>query len=1334
MTSKAVKRNINSLESKLERNKGNLSTQQKAKVRDIIGLYTDRKISQYTTAERIVNDFIKAKSEDEKSKANQKYDQVMNTYEEREPLSERMKKNKQENITRGHKTKPRDYTIGFRFFTMSGYGAYNVKASFKDIQGGTYYPMHFDDKHAGVKTGRWIEELVKKRIFRLYDKNLFKKVIKTLAQDDDIARHYKTMKHYIDAVVIYDADTVEGDIKDYDPKKKNLKNANNIGIFHRYMETELEPEYCTFEEAIKVKHYVENECWINTLNDFYGQDKNMKKMTRESILKLIDKTDEEFKNHGASIEDMHKVFKEYAITARIFDIVGNLSFTFDPPKRNHHIKTFYALIKNDHIYTLNKDLKQLKSNLGIKKEYNINVNASTDFYLNHREEPIKCIMIEELDDILKHTEQDEYTMIYTHNDLAKMYYQAKQAGYDPKIKFSACIISELMFQFRIKKRIITYRIKTQNLINAFNASITVETEDTYNRMSRAMFEFNKSLFNPLHKSYYNDIDVEILNRCRTVAPAGKFHYFYHSNELHIEIDQNKAYTHNLTNIVKIPVFKQFDIWMPYEYGKHDFNNMGELCLFLVKFTGKQTSLFFNKQYNLIYGMFLEEFIDEVEILYFKKPSSIYEVDYKSIVENLWKTNISNNLGEDIKVKKLISNVNIGLLEKGTNKSQKSLVFDTLSEALYHQNLYGGRINKISGFYDDKVLTEMTDEYIKELEQERGEGWVLEFKAHDNDDDRYRNSDDGTYKFWKNNMYYHNHCRECYKIIDGKKYDIKHVEKESEVKYYTLTTTHKQDLTNGFRYIKELLMQRHNFKMHKDYKTLKNNNINVHSVKTDAFIIDRKNIDKAKTLIKFSTKRGGWRAEDNKQVSPPSDIYKIKVNELSEIPTYNNVKIRVKDEYDTKSICEQIVSCNPVLIKAKLAGSGKSYIGEYMKNLGYNVLFVCSNNKQKQETEADAVTLNKFFSIPIEAGERLPTFDHSDYNCIVFDELGMAGNYILNRVREFKDTYPEKIIIGTADGKQLKPIADLTNSQDHETYLNNCLNQIFKYKIYLKISKRLKTEEDKIKLNDIYNDIWKNKLPIKEIVNKHFETTSDIMEGEHNIAYTNARCKWVSKTVRNNLGKTDKYEIGEHVICRVYKKEMGQVFNVNITYEIISIDDWKVEIQDIKSKTIFMTNTTTLDKHFIHAYCATCHSSQGASLDKSITIHEWDKSHLVSREWIWTALTRCRDINKVKFFKADVDDTDLNEAQVTRYLEHKIKQYKLQDMKAEREIDNKQYIDVKWLFDRLNTRCNKCSSDFDIEINNGVINSNMTAQRINNDYAHHKENCISYCLNCNRREK
>ena len=134
----------------------------------------------------------------------------------------------------------------------------------------------------------------------------------------------------------------------------------------------------------------------------------------------------------------------------------------------------------------------------------------------------------------------------------------------------------------------------------------------------------------------------------------------------------------------------------------------------------------------------------------------------------------------------------------------------------------------------------------------------------------------------------------------------------------------------------------------------------------------------------------------------------------------------------------------------------------MKKLGYNMLFVCPNNKQKQDTKADAITLNKFLSTPVEAGERLPTFDHSDYNCIAFDELGMAGSYVLNRVREFKDTHPEKIIIGTVDGKQLKPIADLTNTQDHETYLHNCLNQIFEHKIILRYL--IDSSQKKINLN------------------------------------------------------------------------------------------------------------------------------------------------------------------------------------------------------------------------------------------------------------------------------
>ena len=71
-----------------------------------------------------------------------------------------------------------------------------------------------------------------------------------------------------------------------------------------------------------------------------------------------------------------------------------------------------------------------------------------------------------------------------------------------------------------------------------------------------------------------------------------------------------------------------------------------------------------------------------------------------------------------------------------------------------------------------------------------------------------------------------------------------------------------------------------------------------------------------------------------------------------------------------------------------------------------------------------------------------------------------------------------------------------------------LKSDFKYKIYLKICKRAKTEEDRQKVSDVYDDIWKHKLPIDEVMRKHFEAPTDIMESEHNIAYTNRMCKWV----------------------------------------------------------------------------------------------------------------------------------------------------------------------------------------------------------------------------------
>ena len=74
---------------------------------------------------------------------------------------------------------------------------------------------------------------------------------------------------------------------------------------------------------------------------------------------------------------------------------------------------------------------------------------------------------------------------------------------------------------------IKYTVKSQNLVsNSVDGTVSVRTEDIYNRMSRAMFDFNKALINPLHKSYYNEIDIQIFKECRIIAPTGYLNQFY----------------------------------------------------------------------------------------------------------------------------------------------------------------------------------------------------------------------------------------------------------------------------------------------------------------------------------------------------------------------------------------------------------------------------------------------------------------------------------------------------------------------------------------------------------------------------------------------------------------------------------------------------------------------------------------------------------------------------------------------------------------------------------------------------------------------------------------
>ena len=83
--------------------------------------------------------------------------------------------------------------------------------------------------------------------------------------------------------------------------------------------------------------------------------------------------------------------------------------------------------------------------------------------------------------------------------------------------------------------------------------------------------------------------------------------------------------------------------------------------------------------------------------------------YTKLIKQLWATEISDHFPEDAKIKKVIANVKLGLLEKGTNKSSKRFAFDSLRGAVYYQQDIGGKINKITG-YDLEIDKELHRTY------------------------------------------------------------------------------------------------------------------------------------------------------------------------------------------------------------------------------------------------------------------------------------------------------------------------------------------------------------------------------------------------------------------------------------------------------------------------------------------------------------------------------------------------------------------------------------------------------------------------------------------------
>ena len=516
----------------------------------------------------------------------------------------------------------------------------------------------------------------------------------------------------------------------------------------------------------------------------------------------------------------------------------------------------------------------------------------------------------------------------------------------------------------------TFIIKSQQMIDwAIDGMMEVEDAGVFNRLQDAKTEFHYQLFRSEHRSYYNAQDIEILDECRTAANVGWLHklegvspsrrhkppVIYRSSLA--EIDISKAYTGAFMRIRAIPVFNEFDTWQAYKQ-EEPIKNMS---LYIVE--ANSFDLFFNKRYNLCYGYFLKQLKQVHTIKAVKHPSIIKKVRYKDLVEELWKTPISDDTEEDSVLKKTIANCNYGMLEKQINRTQKSKIFDTYEDAKFFQLKYGGDIT-----------------FIKQYE-ERSE-WRAESPLDE--------GVEGAPMIYTNEM-----------VPTGRS-------------LFILNLSAEASLTNGFRYVKELLMQRHNFYLNRSYELLTNNGVDVYTVKTDAFTIRQTQLETAMELLNWEDGIGNWRLNRTEDIKFPIEqsLMALKENRLAQIHehTTQNIELAIEEEYNTDKLRGYIEEHKRMMIRAEYGGCGKSYTCKSMETRGHKVLFVCPTNKLANNYKEDGCTINKFFGIGLTEDTKMAKFDDSGYDAIVFDEIFFCSVRNLARIKRYCESNPEKIVV------------------------------------------------------------------------------------------------------------------------------------------------------------------------------------------------------------------------------------------------------------------------------------------------------------------------------------
>ena len=153
--SRNIKRNTKALQTTYDNYKNRLAQAARTKKQNLINFYEDRKITQFTTADSLRRQFITAKTDKQKTKANNAYDKIHDKHHDKEPLGQRMQEAKKKNKKRNTSN---IYSVDASFYRLKDVKKEKeLKTAFKDSKGRPYLVLWKDPKAFNVKFSNCVE-------------------------------------------------------------------------------------------------------------------------------------------------------------------------------------------------------------------------------------------------------------------------------------------------------------------------------------------------------------------------------------------------------------------------------------------------------------------------------------------------------------------------------------------------------------------------------------------------------------------------------------------------------------------------------------------------------------------------------------------------------------------------------------------------------------------------------------------------------------------------------------------------------------------------------------------------------------------------------------------------------------------------------------------------------------------------------------------------------------------------------------------------------------------------------------------------------------------------